>query len=90
MCVALFTLFGAQRHSHDIPDGPPGRTPGAGPVTPEADAPEDHRKFAASILSRHAKAPGSMWDLGNTALPCREAYPSVSQNTMSHIQIMRT
>jgi len=37
-------------------------------VTSGADVPEDHREYAASILSRHAKAQGSMWDLGNPAL----------------------
>src|SRR6476620_5628585 len=45
---------------------PPGRVRGAGLVTPGADGPEDHREYVASILSRRARAPGSMRDSGNT------------------------
>ena len=35
---------------------------------PGADVPEDIREYAASILSRRAKAPGPTWDLGNTSI----------------------
>jgi len=47
-------------------------------VTSGADVPEDHREYAASILSRHAKAQGSMWDLGNPALLGRVPNPKTS------------
>ena len=70
MRVALCTFFGAQRHCHDIPAGRPAGA-GAGPVMPGAAGAQDHRRYATSILSRPARPPGPMWDLGNTALSGR-------------------
>jgi hypothetical protein len=53
---------------------------------PGADVPVDHRKYAVSILSRRAKAPGSMWDLGNIALWVEN--PELTGDGISSKQVM--